>query len=109
MVAVNIFLILNYFFRLNVGKEEDEFTESLRNVLQSIGELMRYNTDTTLLVQGACLKYLPSTIPDIVQVFKPALLRYFLFLSSALMVLFNSTISLTLKPLIYSISFYKSI
>ncbi|CAG2068915.1 unnamed protein product, partial [Timema podura] len=31
--------------------------------------MMCYDTDSTLLVQGACLKYLPSTIPDILTVF----------------------------------------
>ncbi|KAK9502031.1 hypothetical protein O3M35_012639 [Rhynocoris fuscipes] len=62
------------FSELNGGKDEEEFASSLKNMLISTSALMVYNTDSTLLVQGACLKYLPSTIPDMVQVFSPLLL-----------------------------------
>ncbi|XP_071445315.1 dedicator of cytokinesis protein 1 isoform X2 [Hetaerina americana] len=51
------------------GKHQEEFETSLKSLLQSITGMMCYNTDFTLLVQGACLKYLPSTIPDILKVF----------------------------------------
>lgn len=30
---------------------------------------MRHETDSTLLVQGACLKYLPTTIPHLLRVY----------------------------------------
>ncbi|XP_049862449.1 dedicator of cytokinesis protein 1 isoform X3 [Schistocerca gregaria] len=57
------------FAELNEGKGQAEFETCLQQLLQSITSLMCYNTDSTLLVQGACLKYLPSTIPDILEVF----------------------------------------
>ncbi|CAH1397385.1 unnamed protein product [Nezara viridula] len=66
------------FAELNGGKDEEEFTEALTDVLQSLGFLMRSNSDTILLIQGACLKYLPSTIPDILLVFRPVLLSQLL-------------------------------
>ncbi|XP_018575461.1 dedicator of cytokinesis protein 2 isoform X2 [Anoplophora glabripennis] len=48
---------------------DDEFVESLRDLLQSIIFMMSSNKDGLLREQGACLKYLPSTIPDILLVF----------------------------------------
>ncbi|XP_046384567.1 dedicator of cytokinesis protein 1 isoform X4 [Ischnura elegans] len=51
------------------GKHQEEFEASLKSLLQSITGMMCYKTDSTLLVQGACLKYLPTTIPDILKVF----------------------------------------
>ncbi|GFG33105.1 hypothetical protein Cfor_10663, partial [Coptotermes formosanus] len=57
------------FSELNEGKGQQQFELSLKQLLQSITGMMCYNTDSTLLAQGACLKYLPSTIPDILTVF----------------------------------------
>ncbi|KAL1137917.1 hypothetical protein AAG570_009612 [Ranatra chinensis] len=57
------------FADLYEGKVNDEFIFLFEEMLQSIVTLMHNNTDNTLLVQAACLKYLPSTIPDILQVF----------------------------------------
>ncbi|KAG8228173.1 hypothetical protein J437_LFUL014408 [Ladona fulva] len=57
------------FSELYEGKHQEEFESSLKSLLQSITGMMCYNTDFTLLVQGACLKYLPFTIPDILMVF----------------------------------------
>ncbi|XP_069695131.1 dedicator of cytokinesis protein 1 isoform X3 [Periplaneta americana] len=57
------------FSELNEGKGQQQFELSLKQLLQSITGMMCYNTDSTLLVQGACLKYLPFTIPDILTVF----------------------------------------
>ena len=37
--------------------------------------MMMYTSDTTILQQGAALKYLPSIIPDIMTVFDPRELR----------------------------------
>lgn len=53
--------------RLN--HDEEEFSQTLTELLQSIVELMRHDTDATLLVQGACLKYLPTTIPHLLRVY----------------------------------------
>lgn len=63
------------FSRLYEGKGQEQFEVSLKQLLQSITAMMCYNTDATLLVQGACLKYLPTTIPDILQVFSATKLR----------------------------------
>ncbi|XP_075232677.1 dedicator of cytokinesis protein myoblast city [Lycorma delicatula] len=57
------------FSELYDGKGQQQFELSLRQLLQSIAAMMCYNTDSTLVVQGACLKYLPSTIPDVLTVF----------------------------------------
>lgn len=50
---------------------DDDFEESLKGLLQSIVTMMCQTSDTLLREQGACLKYLPSTIPDILKVFNP--------------------------------------
>ncbi|XP_063232451.1 dedicator of cytokinesis protein 1 isoform X3 [Bacillus rossius redtenbacheri] len=57
------------FSELNEGKGQQQFEAQLRQLLQSITGLMCYDTDHTLAVQGACLKYLPSVIPDVLLVF----------------------------------------
>nr|CAD7446283.1 unnamed protein product [Timema bartmani] len=57
------------FSELNEGKGQEQFEVQLKQLIQSITGMMCYDTDSTLLVQGACLKYLPSTIPDILTVF----------------------------------------
>ena len=62
-------------FRLNEGKGQQQFELSLKQLLQSMTGMMCYNTDSTVLVQGACLRYLPSTIPDILTVFSATELR----------------------------------
>ncbi|XP_014253314.1 dedicator of cytokinesis protein 1 isoform X3 [Cimex lectularius] len=59
------------FSELNGGKDEDEFMFALRDVLQSFVALMSDNSDATLVLQGTCLKYFPTTIPDIIEVFSP--------------------------------------
>ncbi|VEN37348.1 unnamed protein product [Callosobruchus maculatus] len=49
---------------------DDDFEESLRDLLQNIIYMMSSNKDGLLLrEQGACLKYLPSTIPNILMIF----------------------------------------
>jgi hypothetical protein len=81
---VNIILLFTFpkywnflciLFRLNEGKGQQQFEVSLKQLLQSITGMMCYNTGSTLLVQGACLKYLPFTIPDILTVFSATELR----------------------------------
>ncbi|KAF5308725.1 hypothetical protein FQR65_LT06086 [Abscondita terminalis] len=49
--------------------QDDTFDDSLKGLLQSIVTMMCQTSDTLLREQGACLKYLPSTIPDILKVF----------------------------------------
>ncbi|KAK2584698.1 hypothetical protein KPH14_007033 [Odynerus spinipes] len=52
-----------------LDQDEEEFSQTLTELLHSIVELMRHETDATLLVQGACLKYLPTTIPHLLRVY----------------------------------------
>lgn len=55
---------------------DDDFNESLRDLLQNIIYMMSSSKDSLLREQGACLKYLPSTIKDILLVFDHTELRY---------------------------------
>ncbi|XP_064466141.1 dedicator of cytokinesis protein 1-like [Ornithodoros turicata] len=57
------------FAHLNEGKGAQQFELSLEQLLRSITSMMFYKDDTLLLIQGACLKYFPATIPDILHVF----------------------------------------
>lgn len=71
------FLILFYFLlSLNAGKGQQQFEISLKQLLDSLVEIMRLNTDSVLLVQAACLKFLPSTIPDVLTAFSASDLRF---------------------------------
>lgn len=54
---------------------EDEFTDDLNNFLNSIVTMMCQTSDALLREQGACLKYLPSTIVDVLRVFDAKQLR----------------------------------
>lgn len=58
-----------YLFYNRLNQDEEEFSQTLTELLRSIVELMRHETDSTLLVQGACLKYLPTTIPHLLRVY----------------------------------------
>lgn len=63
-------------FRLYDGKGQDEFEDLMTELLDAFANMMRHKTDPTLIIQGACLKYLPSTIPDLMMAFKnPVKLR----------------------------------
>ncbi|XP_022903729.1 dedicator of cytokinesis protein 1 isoform X3 [Onthophagus taurus] len=57
--------------------EEDDFESILRDLLDSIISLMNEASNSVLKEQGACLKYLPSTTPDILQVYEPRKLSIF--------------------------------
>ncbi|XP_071039760.1 dedicator of cytokinesis protein 1 isoform X2 [Parasteatoda tepidariorum] len=57
------------FAALNEDKGREQFELSLKELLHSLTAMMLYVTDSTLLVQGACLKYFPFAIPDILTVF----------------------------------------
>lgn len=67
--AKSYFILFWFYSRLNEDKGRELFEISLKQLLHSITALMLYETDSTLLVQGACLKYFPFTIPDILSVF----------------------------------------
>lgn len=64
------------FSELYDGKDKYEFEYSFRDLLNSIVKLMCNKSHCTLIVQGACLKYLPNTISDILLVFDAKKLRY---------------------------------
>ncbi|XP_032683602.1 dedicator of cytokinesis protein 1-like, partial [Odontomachus brunneus] len=51
-----------------LNQDQEEFSQTLTELLRSIVNLMYYETDETLLVQRACLKYLPTTIPHLLRV-----------------------------------------
>ena len=57
------------FAALNGGKGKTQFEESLKDLLQSITSMMTSTSDESLLVQGACLKYFPFALTDILCVF----------------------------------------
>ncbi|XP_034240436.1 dedicator of cytokinesis protein 1 isoform X3 [Thrips palmi] len=57
------------FSQMNEMKGQQQFEVSLQQFLRSLSAMMSHNTDHTLLAQGACLKYLPLCIPDILSVF----------------------------------------
>lgn len=60
---------------MNEMKGQEQFEVSLQQFLRSLSAMMSHNTDHTLLAQGACLKYLPLSIPDILSVFNAKQLR----------------------------------
>lgn len=61
------------------GKGQQTFETSMYEMLKLVTDLMRNNLETTILVQGACLKYLPHSIPDILTVFNATQLRYIIY------------------------------
>ncbi|XP_047365946.1 dedicator of cytokinesis protein 1 isoform X2 [Vespa velutina] len=63
------FIVESRLLFTELNHDEEEFSQTLTELLHSIVELMRHNTDATLLVQGACLKYLPTTIPHLLRVY----------------------------------------
>ncbi|XP_069488465.1 dedicator of cytokinesis protein 2-like [Ambystoma mexicanum] len=63
------------FSQLYEGKEKVEFEESLKHFVQAINTLMQSSLENTiLLAQGAALKYIPSVLEDMVELFNPVLL-----------------------------------
>lgn len=66
------------FSQMNEMKGQQQFEVSLQEFLRSVATMMSHNTDPPLLAQGACLKYLPSCVPDILTVFNAKQLSYHL-------------------------------
>ena len=66
------------FAALNGGKGKSQFEESLKDLLESITSMMKSTSDESLLVQGACLKYFPFALTDILCVFDEKELSYIL-------------------------------
>ncbi|CAB0042097.1 unnamed protein product [Trichogramma brassicae] len=63
------FIVESRLLFIALHEDDEEFSQSLTDLLRSIVELMKYKADAVLLVQGACLKYLPSTIPYLLKVY----------------------------------------
>ncbi|XP_075072097.1 dedicator of cytokinesis protein 1 isoform X1 [Mixophyes fleayi] len=59
------------FIQLYENKGEAEFMESLLLLFKSMNEMTSSQTDQTVIVKGAALKYLPTIVNDVKLVFDP--------------------------------------
>ncbi|XP_066966939.1 dedicator of cytokinesis protein 1 isoform X9 [Macrobrachium rosenbergii] len=53
------------------GRGQEEFEKSLQQLLEAMAHMMVHTNDSTLTVQAHCLKYITTTIPDIMSNFDP--------------------------------------
>ncbi|XP_042238025.1 dedicator of cytokinesis protein 1-like isoform X2 [Homarus americanus] len=56
------------------GRGQEEFEKSLQQLLEEMALMMKHTVDTTLTVQAHCLKYITTTIPDIITNFDPIIM-----------------------------------
>ncbi|RXM31390.1 hypothetical protein EOD39_7028 [Acipenser ruthenus] len=59
------------FNQLYENKGEVDFMESLRDLFKSFNDMMNSNSENTVMVKGAALKYLPTIVNDVKLVFDP--------------------------------------
>nr|XP_057916970.1 dedicator of cytokinesis protein 1 isoform X4 [Doryrhamphus excisus] len=59
------------FNQLYENKGEADFMESLRSLFTSFNDMMNSNSESTGMVKGAALKYIPSIVNDVKLVFDP--------------------------------------
>ncbi|CAH1257698.1 DOCK1 [Branchiostoma lanceolatum] len=57
--------------QLYEGKGKQQFEAAVRHLFQSLNGMMTYTSDSTVGVQGAALRYVPTVIPDVITVFDP--------------------------------------
>ena len=63
------------FYRLNDDRGKEQFEISLKQVFVSLNALMHENSDSSLVIQGAALRYFPTTISDVITVYDPQQFR----------------------------------
>lgn len=61
-----------------LDSNQDDFHSLLSTLLKSMSDFMRRSDGFVLLAQGACLKYIPCAIPDILFVYDNLELRLLL-------------------------------
>ncbi|XP_015202316.1 dedicator of cytokinesis protein 1 isoform X1 [Lepisosteus oculatus] len=59
------------FNQLYENKGETDFMESLRSLFTSFNDMMSSNSENTVMVKGAALKYVPTIVNDVKLVFDP--------------------------------------
>lgn len=67
----------------------DDFESQLQGVLFSMAKLMKRSEGFVLLAQGACLKYIPCAIPELITVFNIQDLRFIYRISLQLLFQFQ--------------------